>query len=85
MSLRGLGKLFNLCVVEKLQRRNLCCLKSSASFVVTPLTTANVDVPTAAKRPFANAASAVELPQADNRGHYSSFPFKIQYVGDAIC
>jgi hypothetical protein len=81
----GLGKLFNLCVVEKLLRRNLCCLKLSASFVVTPLTTASVDVPTAVKRPFASAASAVELPQVDNRGHYSSFPFEVQYVVDAIC
>jgi hypothetical protein len=85
MNLRGLGKLFNLCAGEKLQRRNLCCLKSRASFVVTVLTTVGVDVPTVAKRPFASAASAAVRPQADNKGHYSSFPSKAQYVVDAIC
>lgn len=77
MSLLGLRKLFNLSVVEKLLRRHLSCLKSNASFVVTRLTTANVDVPTAARLSVANVASAVELPQADKRGYYSSIRFKM--------
>jgi len=80
-----LGKLFNLCIGVKFLRRNLCCLKLSASFVVTPLTTASVDVLTAAKQSVVSAASATGLPQVDNRGHYSSFRFKLQKVVDAIC